>query len=210
MVSEAYNEYLRSETWQKLRSKRLKIDGYKCQRCGKPFDLQVHHLYYPIELGTEDPYRDLITLCDGCHEFVEQQKTNYKNVMHRRQEAQKTEWRLKRERDLGLIRYAINHLAENDLSNVGVGNRDYCRIDTIIEDFGPIFENENLDIGYISRVQGYFRNRRYEIILKKLEEGLSPWQIRCVTRFSQAMINKVSKNPEGARKILKKENEEND
>jgi hypothetical protein len=207
MVSEEYKEYLKSDTWQRLRSERLKIDGYKCQRCGRPMDLQVHHLYYPIELGTEDPYRDLITLCDGCHEFVEHQKSAYKNNLRQSREIQKTEWRLKREHDLSLIKYAIEHLAENDLSNVGVGNRDYCRIDVIIEDFGPIFEGEDLQVGYINRVQGYFRNRRYEIILNKLEQGWTPWQIRGVTRFSQAMINKVSKNPEGAKQILKKENE---
>ena len=209
MPSQEYMDYLRSEKWQKLRSERLKIDGYKCQRCGRPFDLQVHHLFYPPELGTEDPYRDLITLCDICHELIEQQKADYKNLRYK-QDAKKTEWRLRRERELELIRYAIRHLAENDLSNVGVGTRDYCRIDVIIEDFGPIFTDEDLQIGYISRVQGYFRNRRYEIILEKLEQGWTPWQIRSATKFSQAMINKVAKNPEGAKQLLKKEKEDND
>ena len=78
MISEEYTEYLRSDTWQRLRSQRLKIDHYKCQLCGRPFDLQVHHIYYPQELGTEDVYSDLITLCEYCHEAVEQQKIDYK------------------------------------------------------------------------------------------------------------------------------------
>jgi hypothetical protein len=210
MPSQEYIDYLRSDTWQRLRSERLKIDGYKCQRCGRPFDLQVHHLYYPLELGTEDPYRDLITLCDMCHETVEQQKTDYKTNLRHKQEVQKTDWRMRRERELNLINHVIKHLAENDLSNVGTGTRDYCRIDIIIEDFGPIFEDEDLQIGYISRVQCYFRNRRYEIILDKLEQGWTPWQIRSVTKFSSAMINKVAKNPEGAKQLLAKEKEDND
>ena len=204
MVSEEYVEYLRSDTWQRLRSQRLKIDGYKCQRCGRPFDLQVHHLFYPDELGTEDPYRDLITLCDYCHEIIEQQKREYKGNYKQNQQ---TQWQLKRKMDIERINTVIHANAWRDLSNVGVGTMDYCNLDVIKEEFGPFFESDDLQVGYTSRVQEYFRNRRYEIILEKLEEGWTTWQIRSVTKFSQNMINKVAQKPETAKSLLKKEKE---
>lgn len=204
MVSEEYVEYLRSDTWQRLRSQRLKIDGYKCQRCGRPFDLQVHHLFYPDELGTEDPYRDLITLCDCCHEIIEQQKKEYKG---NHKQNQQNQLQLKRKMDIERINTVIHANAWKDLSNVGVGIMDYCNLDVIKEEFGPFFESDDLQVGYSSRVQEYFRNRRYEIILEKLEEGWTPWQIRSVTKFSQNMINKVAQKPETAKLLLKKEKE---
>ena len=198
MVSDEYKEYLRSDKWQRLRSERLKIDHYKCQRCGRPFDLQVHHLFYPTKLGTEDPYRDLITLCDSCHEIIEQQKHEFK--------AHKT-WISKRDIDLKVIRDAIRRRACYDLSAIGMGTRDYCNLDVIKTDFGPEFEGMNLDMGYASRVQAYFRNRRYQVILTMMEGGATRQEIIKRTKFSGAMVNKVLTKPESAREILRREKE---
>jgi len=201
MVSEEYTEYLRSDTWQRLRSERLKIDGYKCQRCGRPFDLQVHHLFYPLELGTEDPYRDLITLCDTCHEIIEHQKKEFKdekrNIFVKR-----------REYELKLIYRTIREKACFDLSAVGIGTRDYCNIQVIKEDFGPVLESCDISLGYISRVQRYFRNRRYQIILTMIAGGLTPAEIVRRTKFSYTMVSKVYQNPETAKQILANERKE--
>lgn len=38
-------------------------------RCGRDADLRVRHLHHDA-LGGEQPGRDLITLCDGCHRRV--------------------------------------------------------------------------------------------------------------------------------------------
>lgn len=200
MVTQEYVTYLQSETWQRLRSQRLKIDNYKCQRCGRPFDLQVHHLYYPADLGTEDPYRDLITLCDTCHELVEHQKQAYRKD---KKDAVEEE----RKYELRLIYRTIRQLACNDLSAIGVGKRDYCNIAVIKEDFGQILDNQLQMMGYVSRVQGYFRNRRYRIILNMIDTGLTPREICERTRFSWAMVFKVCSKPETAKAILKNEKE---
>lgn len=64
------DDYMRlSATWKALREDRLKYDNYKCQKCGKAYNLQVHHIRYP-EVWGEETIDDLITLCDECHKKV--------------------------------------------------------------------------------------------------------------------------------------------
>lgn len=65
-------EYLKSKEWQMKRIERLKLDDFKCCRCGSPHNLQIHHTNYS-NLGNEDVYNDLITLCDNCHESIEKE-----------------------------------------------------------------------------------------------------------------------------------------
>lgn len=71
-MRENYVKYLKTEEWQKKRIERLKIDNFKCCRCGSPHNIQVHHLSYR-NIGNEDVYNDLITLCDSCHESIEKE-----------------------------------------------------------------------------------------------------------------------------------------
>ena len=78
MTHNNYHDYLKSQEWQEKRSERLLIDQYKCQRCGSPMHLNVHHLNYD-SVGNEDVYNDLITLCKYCHQIIEDQKNSYKN-----------------------------------------------------------------------------------------------------------------------------------
>lgn len=68
-----YKQYLKSPEWQKKRSERLKLDDYKCQRCGRPFDLEVHHITYR-NIFNEDIASDLITLCSKCRREIERKK----------------------------------------------------------------------------------------------------------------------------------------
>lgn len=201
MVTEEYRRYLQSETWQKLRSKRLAIDEFRCQRCGTPYGLQVHHLAYPDELGTEDPYVHLITLCGPCHEAIENQKQMYrKDKLDAIQE--------QRNYELRAIYRIIKRMSCYDLSAIGIGTRDYCHIDTIKEDFGPQIKEANIQMtGYVERVTNFFRDRRYRIILKMMDDGLSPREICQRTKFSWHMVNKVCNHPDKAIAILKNEKE---
>jgi len=41
-------------------------DGDRCRKCGRPFELELHHLQPWSEGGTHDPH-NLITLCHACH-----------------------------------------------------------------------------------------------------------------------------------------------
>ena len=78
--SKEYREYMKSDSWERKKRERLKIDGYKCTACGysaKPNVLMVHHLTY-ARLGNEDTWKDLVTLCPICHRKIH-------NMLRRRQ-----------------------------------------------------------------------------------------------------------------------------
>lgn len=223
MVSEEYLEYLKSPEWQRLRSQRLKIDEYKCQKCGRPFDLDVHHIRYPIALGEEDVYNDLITLCRHCHNDIEGKKKAYREEKETR-EAQRrqelnAEWQARiaenertrkrfdeaRKSFEKTLKKVISENAARDLSNVGKGKFDFCNINVIKSEFGAIFESYEDWFGYVGKIQGYFRNRRYEVILDMIEKGYPPDQILARTGFSFNMVTKVCKNPSTAKACLKNE-----
>jgi HNH endonuclease len=60
--------------WPTIREEVLRRDGRRCQHCGTRERLTVHHIT-PRPLGTHDP-RNLITLCEGCHNVLEQPAEN--------------------------------------------------------------------------------------------------------------------------------------
>jgi 5-methylcytosine-specific restriction endonuclease McrA len=66
LISLPYVEYLNTKWWDFTRRRRLEIDKYKCKQCGGIHELEVHHLSYE-NLGDENIYTDLITLCSRCH-----------------------------------------------------------------------------------------------------------------------------------------------
>lgn len=64
-----YTDYLKSDYWKVLRKKRLKLDNYKCAKCGETSNLQVHHKTYIFRgYGIPDEINNLITLCKNCHQ----------------------------------------------------------------------------------------------------------------------------------------------
>ena len=222
MVSDEYKEYLKTPIWQELRSARLKIDGYKCQRCRRPFGLQIHHLRYPKKLGTEDPYTDLITLCDRCHDEIEQEKQKARKeeedqfilaMQQLKKEKEEREERYRMHRKL--VRQFIKEHEKEDISNIGIGKKNYCDLNVLKADFYPWMEKHNAyqyGDGYISgvgNIQTHFRNRRYEIILDLMEQGYPKQIVHNRTLFSYQMIQKVFEKPEQARDFLRKEREEN-
>lgn len=70
---QALAEYYKSPSWAKKRNERLRIDGYKCAKCGFTRALEVHHINYE-RVFHEDVHRDLITLCKKCHNEIESLK----------------------------------------------------------------------------------------------------------------------------------------
>lgn len=221
-----YKLYLNSEVWQKLRTQRLKIDGFKCQLCGSPLDLQVHHLNYPKELGTENVATDLITLCSSCHEQVEKAKKDFRSEMYRqivaeekkreaemaerqeyydkiRREQEENDRRHKRMRQLTVLFIIDNK--ENDYSKNGPF--DFCNRDVVKAQLRPWLEEHGVEYEYdcYGIVSNYFRNRRYEVILSMIENGYDAAYIRKNTKFSDKMIKKVCDNPETARAALQNE-----
>ena len=68
--SPEYDEYMKSDEWALKKATRLVIDDYKCCMCHRPVStcklVQCHHVRYK-NLGNEDVYQDLATLCGTCH-----------------------------------------------------------------------------------------------------------------------------------------------
>lgn len=81
MIDQKYIEYLKSPEWQRKRNERLRMDGYKCARCGFPRALTVHHINYN-NIYHEDVANDLITLCKKCHEKIEDEKRSVGKEHH--------------------------------------------------------------------------------------------------------------------------------
>ena len=57
------------DSYAKLCRQVLERDGWRCQNCGSPNHLQVHHIRSRSLLG-DDAAENLVTLCNGCHRQV--------------------------------------------------------------------------------------------------------------------------------------------
>jgi 5-methylcytosine-specific restriction endonuclease McrA len=60
---------LDSESYEVLRNRVLRRDGWRCQFCGMMCDLEVHHKEFRSHSG-DDSEENLITLCAQCHAGV--------------------------------------------------------------------------------------------------------------------------------------------
>lgn len=60
---------LNTDKYSALRTQVLNRDGWRCQSCGSPRNLQAHHLTRRSQLG-HDALENLITLCAECHRRV--------------------------------------------------------------------------------------------------------------------------------------------
>ena len=74
-----YENYITSEKWRRKRLQRLKLDNYRCNKCGCKdiTQLHVHHKTYK-NLGNENVEKDLITLCQKCHTKLHQRRNKQK------------------------------------------------------------------------------------------------------------------------------------
>jgi hypothetical protein len=184
-----YKEYLMSDEWKRKRDKRLLIDQ-KCSICGKPFDLQVHHMTYktfPNEHTT-----DLITVCKNCHTRIESIKDQ--------------PWYDSFGIVNGLIINQFNIENENNDYSAG-GHIDFCNLETVKRYLFPYMKEHGANLDYIggtNKVIEYFRDKRYEVILNYIEHGYPKEIVKQRVRFSNSMIDKVYKNPEIAREAIKR------
>ena len=56
-------------SYENLRQRILRRDGWRCQSCGAMSNLEVHHKQFRSHSGA-DVEENLITLCVDCHEEV--------------------------------------------------------------------------------------------------------------------------------------------
>ena len=60
---------LMRKEYQALRLQVLKRDGWRCQNCSAPENLQIHHIQRRSLLGN-DSAENLIALCVTCHRLA--------------------------------------------------------------------------------------------------------------------------------------------
>jgi hypothetical protein len=63
-----YRAVMASGGWRRRRRRAIGRAGRRCQRCGAPGPLDVHHLTY-ARLGRERP-GDLLAVCESCHQAL--------------------------------------------------------------------------------------------------------------------------------------------
>lgn len=72
-----YNKYLKTKKWNKISNKIKKRDKL-CKKCFSSKNLNVHHLTYKHIFNEENHLKDLILLCNECHNKIHQEE-NYLN-----------------------------------------------------------------------------------------------------------------------------------
>lgn len=73
-AKKTYADKLKDPRWQRKRLNIFNRDNWRCALCRtRDATLHVHHLAYSGE-PWEAPDRDLVTLCENCHERVEAQE----------------------------------------------------------------------------------------------------------------------------------------
>lgn len=79
-MKKEYLAALASPQWQKKRLEIMQRDNFTCQFCGcKDRTLHIHHKVYEKGKKPWEYYdKDLITLCDKCHECI----TEEKNILY--------------------------------------------------------------------------------------------------------------------------------
>jgi 5-methylcytosine-specific restriction endonuclease McrA len=72
-------------SYERLRQRILRRDGWRCQSCGAMSNLEVHHRQFRSHSGN-DTEENLITLCAACHANA------HRKVPVRKQEGIDPDW----------------------------------------------------------------------------------------------------------------------
>lgn len=211
-MDQRYHDYLQSDWWKKTRDEAIKRADNKCFCCGRPFDLQVHHLTYE-NLGFEREY-ELVVLCKSCHEWIEKHKQASGRMLRpgeqlqiltaHREELESGKRLTVKTRDVlmtefGKVYYFRDYSQGGDLN--------LTNLDVIKEEF-PKFCEEN-HYAYIqprwTTIIDFFRHRRYEVILRFKDNGAMMSDVLKQTRFNPGMVRKVWNNPDIYRRLLEGE-----
>lgn len=199
----AYDRYIQSEEWAYKRQKILERDGYKCVVCKETNNLNVHHLTY-VHLGNELP-TELVTLCNKCHaayhsiekmryelhaQLEEERQQEYQEIRDKREEEelQKIETQKIIEAEIKQ-EYECQDYAKN-------GNIDMCDWGVLKAVISAKCNKYNFD-GYIGskQLQEWFLYRRYEFLLRCIEQGFSLEKVIYGTKFDKNWLVKWYEKP---------------
>lgn len=215
-MDQRYFDYLQSDWWKKTRDEAIERAGNKCFCCDRPFDLQVHHLTYD-HLGFERDY-ELVVLCKTCHRWIEEHK-RYQVFNETLTRTPQEQMELLKSHRVQLHNTPDCTVKTSDELMTEFGKtyyfRDYSqggdlnltKLDVLKEEF-PKFCEQNHYI-YVkpswTTLIDFFRNRRYEVILRFKDKGATMADVMHQTKFNDAMIRKVWNKPEIYRRLLEGE-----
>lgn len=179
---EAYEDYLHSETWARIRDQRLKIDGYRCRHCGcnDREHIRVHHINYPAVWGTEDVWLDLITLCKNCHANVHKGTIMKYDLHNLSNVARGTSGYSIQQNRFGYL-FIVEYM-KMDVTNTSIAKPkrvNICNMDFIKQKTPEIFEKYKLLLGeqFSCVVQSTQNNfilpKRADILREYLERGFT-------------------------------------
>lgn len=72
MKGKAVKKYIENkyDKWLKLQDKIKRRDNYQCRKCNSEIGVSVHHIT-PRKKGGKSEQRNLITLCEECHNWAD-------------------------------------------------------------------------------------------------------------------------------------------
>ena len=170
-MNHEYTEYLNSRAWKIKRSARFKLDNEKCVCCGRPLDLQCHHLTYE-NYPDEDILNDLVTLCKYCHEDIEKRK-------------HKNHWSVSEQLAYIFIKKYLH-------KDVLFGGKENLNTYSVIEKYWDEMCKElyvTKRHSYKSRIQNYFARRKEAFIKDQKAKGATAEYLRS-RGITENMINK--------------------
>lgn len=166
-----YLQYLQSPEWETRRQARFSLDGNKCVCCGRPMDLQCHHLNYR-NFKHEDVCNDLVTLCKYCHEDIEDRKHKYN-------------WDVREQ----LVYIFIKKYKEKD---VLFGGKENLNVYTNIEKYWKeLFQqlHRTESVNYKLEIQNFFARKKEAFIKESKAKGATADWLRS-RGMSEGMIHK--------------------
>ena len=204
-MDKRYQEYLQSDWWQKNREMALKAANYKCYVCGRPFELQVHHLSY-AHIGYET-LNDLVVLCETHHKVIESVKKRNGTTIPANEQRRILDC-MKRQCQDGVF-YPLRtrqELFDEFIEEYKYRDYAYKNGDLNLTDLSVIcntFTEFCKAHGYApdtpapwSEIRDHFKYERYEVILRYYDQGAPKSTVTQQTKFSYQMITKIYNNPE--------------
>ena len=199
IVKSRYQIYLQSEQFSDLRSKVFRRDQYKCRSCGSTEHLQAHHLSYRnIYHETPD---DLVCLCRNCHaafHAVDEMKMLYEalheNKLKREIEERRKKEQNDRDRIEALETEIVEEIKAEYISQDYAKNGDLNMVEWSV--LNPIIDHKckekGLDGWFRKRTElrDWFLYRRYDLLLRCLDKGLSFEFVRNQTKFDSGWLFK--------------------
>ena len=106
------------DNWLVLRDRGIMRDGGKCFICGTRRDLTAHHIKPRDEEG-KDEERNLITLCEKCHDYVEGEDWAFiLNMRHDKDEEKKFKYNKRLRMKYGQV-IDMYRLIDRELIKIG-------------------------------------------------------------------------------------------